>query len=59
MLEAIVYIVFCVLTGLCGSYRRIGFLGTFLLALLTTPLVVLPLLFLTGPSGRVEWRQRS
>jgi len=59
MLEAILYIVFCVLTGLCGSYRRIGFLGTFLLALATTPLVVLPVLFITGPSRRVEWRQRS
>jgi hypothetical protein len=59
MLEAIIYIIFCVLTGLCGSDRRIGFLGTFLLALATTPLVVLPLLLLTGPSRRFEWRRRT
>ena len=59
MLEASVYIVFCVLTGLCGIDRRLGFLGTFLLALATTPLVVLPVLLLTGPSRRVEWRRRA
>ena len=33
MLEAIVYLVFCALTGLCGIDRRMGFFGTFLLAL--------------------------
>ena len=60
MLEAIVYIIFCVLTGLCGSDRRLGFFfGTFVLALVTTPLVVLPVLLLTGPSRRVEWRRRA
>jgi len=59
MLEAIVYIVFCVLTGLCGVNRRMGFLGTFVLALASTPLLVLPVLFFTGPSRRVEWRPRE
>ncbi len=59
MLEAIIYIIFCVLTGLCGSDRRMGFLGTFLLALATTPLVVLPILLITGPSRRFEWRRRT
>ena len=59
MLESIVYIIFCVLTGLCGIERRMGFLGTFLLALVTTPLLVLPLLLITGPSRRVEWRRRT
>jgi hypothetical protein len=59
MLEAIVYITFCVLTGLCGVHRRMGFFGTCLLALVTTPLVVLPVLFLTGPSRRIEWRPRD
>ena len=59
MLEAIIYIIFCVLTGLCGSDRRMGFLGTFILALATTPLVVLPVLLLTGPSRRFEWRRRT
>jgi len=58
MLEAIVYIIFCILTGLCGVNRRMGFLGTFVIALVTTPLVVLPVLLLTGPSRRVEWRRR-
>jgi hypothetical protein len=52
MLEALVYIAFCLLTGLCGIERRMGFFGTFLLALVTTPLVVLPMLFITGPSRR-------
>ena len=59
MLEAVIYIIFCILTGLCGSDRRMGFLGTFLLALATTPLVVLPILLLTGPSRRIEWRRRA
>jgi hypothetical protein len=58
MLEAIAYIIFCALTGLCGSQRRMGFFGTFLIALVTTSLVVLPVLLLTGPLRRVEWRRR-
>jgi hypothetical protein len=59
MVESIIYIIFCVLTGLCGSDRRLGFFGTFLLALITTPLVVLPVLLLTGPNRRVEWHRRT
>jgi hypothetical protein len=59
MIEAILYVIFCLLTGLCGSQRRMGFFGTFIIALVTTPLVVLPVLLLTGPSHRVEWRRRS
>jgi len=59
MLEAIVYIILCVLTGLCGVNRRVGFFGTFLIALAATPLLVLPVLFITGPSRRIEWRQRE
>ena len=54
MLEAIVYLIFCALTGLCGIDRRMGFFGTFLLAIVTTPLVVLPVLLLTGPSRRMR-----
>jgi len=53
------YIIVCLLTGFCGTHRRMGFWGTFLLALLVTPLVVLPLLFITGPSRHVEWRRRN
>jgi hypothetical protein len=55
MVEATIYVVFCILTGLCGINRRMGFFGTFVIALVTTPLVVLPVLLLTGPSRRVEW----
>jgi hypothetical protein len=58
MLEPIVYIILCVLTGLCGSHLRMGVLGTFLLALILTPVVMLPVLLLTGPSRRIEWRRR-
>lgn len=54
MLEAIVYIIACILTGMCGSRRRMGFIGTFLFALLTTPLVVLPVLLLTSQARRAE-----
>ena len=57
MLEPIVYIILCLLTGLCGSQRRMGFLGTFILSIITTPLVVLTVLLLTGPSRRIEWRR--
>ena len=52
-----IYIVFCLLTGLCGIDRRMGFFGTFLLAIVTTPFVVLPLLLITGPSRRAEQRR--
>ncbi len=58
MLVVILYITLCLLTGLCGVNRRMGFIGTFIMALATTPLVVLPVLLLTGPSRRVEWRRR-
>jgi hypothetical protein len=59
MLEAFVYIVFCALTGVCGVDRRMGFFGTFFLALVTTPFVVLPVLLLTGQSRRAEWPRRN
>jgi hypothetical protein len=58
MLEPIIYIVLCVFTAFCGSYRRMGVFGTFLLALVLTPLVMLPVLLITGPSRRIEWRRR-
>jgi len=57
MLEPIVYIILCLRTGLCGSQRRMGFFGTFILAIITTQLVALPVLLLTGPSRRIEWRR--
>jgi uncharacterized membrane protein len=54
----IIYIVFCILTGLCGSQRRMGFFGTFIMSLFITPIVMLIVLKLTAPSERVEWRHR-
>jgi len=53
------YITVCLLTGFCGTNRRMGFWGTFFLAVFTTPLLVLPVLFMTGPSRRFEWRSRE
>ena len=46
----VLYLVFCLLAGLCGSHRRMGFFGTFLLSVFLTPVLVLLLLILTGPS---------
>jgi uncharacterized membrane protein len=46
----IIYIVFCVLAGLCGTNRRLGFFGTFLISLIITPVVMLLVLILTGPA---------
>jgi hypothetical protein len=59
MLEVFAYLIFCALTGLLGIQRRIGFLGTFLLAVVFTPLLVLPILALTGPSHKFEWHHRE
>ncbi len=53
------YIVACLFTGFCGAHRRMGFWGSFFLALFTTPLIVLPVLFLTGPSRRFVLRSRE
>ena len=53
------YLVFCLLVGLCGSQRRMGFTGTFLLALVVTPVVALLVLLITGPSRRAELDRRS
>ena len=53
-----VYLVFCILVGLCGSQRRMGFTGTFILSLFVTPVVALIVLLLTGPSRRIEMDRR-
>ncbi len=50
----VLYLLFCVLAGLCGSHRRMGFFGTFLFSLVVTPVVVLLVLILTAPSRRDE-----
>jgi hypothetical protein len=48
------YVVFCILVGICGSQRRMGFTGTFIFSMLVTPVVVLIVLLMTGPSQRLE-----
>ena len=53
------YLVFCILVGLCGSQRRMGFTGTFLLSIFVTPIVALIVLLITGPSRRVEMERRT
>jgi hypothetical protein len=55
------YLIFSILVGLCGSQRRLGFTGTFLLSLVITPILALVIILITGPSRRVkmERRQRS
>ena len=42
----IAYLMFSVLVGLCGSQRRMGFTGTFLLSLVITPVLALVLLLI-------------
>ena len=54
----IVYLIFSVLVGLCGSQRRMGFTGTFLLSLVITPVLALLLLLVTGPSRRAQLERR-
>lgn len=54
----VLYIVFCILVGICGSQRRMGFTGTFIFSLLVTPVVVLIVLLMTGPSQRLEKLKR-
>jgi hypothetical protein len=44
------YLAFCILVGLCGSQRRMGFTGTFILSLVITPVLALIVLLVTGPS---------
>lgn len=53
------YLVFCVLVGLCGSQRRMGFTGTFLLSVAITPVLALLVLLITGPSRRAEMARRA
>jgi hypothetical protein len=56
-LALITYVVFCILVGICGSQRRMGFIGTFIVSLLFTPVIVLIVLLLTGPT-RISWHRR-
>jgi len=53
------YLVFGILVGLCGTQRRLGFTGTFLLSLVITPVLMLLILLITGPSRRAEMARRA
>ncbi|AMN40740.1 hypothetical protein [Rhodoplanes sp. Z2-YC6860] len=55
----IAYLIFCVLVGLCGSQRRMGFTGTFLLSLVITPVLSLIVLLITGPARRMQPERRA
>ena len=48
----ILYFLLSLLAGLCGMTRRMGFIGTFLMAVILTPPLTLIILLLTGPSQR-------
>jgi hypothetical protein len=53
-IAVILYLIFCLLTGLCGSQRRLGFFGTFIVSVIVSPVVVLLVLIFTEPARRVE-----
>jgi len=59
IVAVVLYVLFCILVGICGSQRRMGFIGTFIVSLFFTPVIVLIVLLLTGPSPRVAWHRRS
>jgi hypothetical protein len=58
MLEVILYVVVCALTGIGGIDRRSGFFVTFFLALVFSPLIVLPVLLISSPLRAIQWRRR-
>lgn len=58
MLEVILYVAVCALTGIGGIDRRGGFLMTFFLALVLSPLIVLPVLLISSPLRAIQWRRR-
>jgi hypothetical protein len=57
-IAAISYVILCLIIGLFGRNRRMGYFGTFMLSMLITPLIMMVVLAMTGPSAGVEWRQR-
>ncbi len=55
----VLYVVFAILVGICGSRRRMGFIGTFILSLLLTPILMLIVLMITGPAANAGVRRRA
>jgi hypothetical protein len=45
----IAYVAACVLTGIYGRRRRLGFIGSSVISFFITPLLVLVVLFFTAP----------
>jgi uncharacterized membrane protein len=59
VIAVVLYVAFALLVGLCGSQRRMGFFGTFLISLVVTPVVAVLVLILTAPSNRDERDRRA
>jgi hypothetical protein len=57
MLQLILYVVICALTGIGGIDRRGGYFMTFCLALVFSPMIVLPILLLSSPFRGAPRRQ--
>jgi hypothetical protein len=53
-LAVLAYVIACLLTGLYGRRRRLGFFGTSLLAFFITPVLVLIVLVFTAPRSVSE-----
>jgi hypothetical protein len=50
----IAYVAFCLLVAMCGTRRRMGFFGTFMIAFFITPILMLIVLILTAPTRAIE-----
>lgn len=48
-----IYAVLCVIAGLFGIRRLIGFWGTLFLSVMLTPVIMLVMLLLTAPKTKV------
>lgn len=57
MLELILYVVVCALTAIGGIDRRGGYFMTFCLALVLSPMIVLPVLLISSPFRGARRRQ--
>ena len=57
-LYVVVYLVLSALVGLCGRRRRLGFVGSLIVAFLITPPLALLFLYLTKETPRAQpWRR--
>jgi hypothetical protein len=49
MLPLLFYVIFCLMASTLGIGRRIGFIGSFVLSFLLTPILMALVLLLTAP----------